>query len=266
MDVDVVRSHPWRAPENHPISEAAAKELAAGSLSDVQREILSSCCAPLFWLSADAANHPLRHSATMTIAKTPSMILGITAAHVLDEYFNDQGRIQLQLNNAIIDDVAARVVARSHRLDIATLRLDARVLGEVGKNVSPLTMWPPQPPEPDRGMMLAGYPAIERRELGKQRFEFGFFTALGIANTVSDEQITWVPDRANNVGNLPVPPPNYDLGGISGGPVIGLFESPNHFVTYRLSGIISQAMSALDKIVAKRADFIRADGTIWEPP
>jgi hypothetical protein len=113
--------------------------------------------------------------------------------------------------------------------------------------------------------MLGGFPAIERRTVEPLSFEFGLFTALGIASCVSDEQITWIADPENNVGEFPTPPPNYELAGISGGPVIGLFESPSHFVTYRLSGIVSQAMSIFDKIVAKRADFICADGTIREP-
>ena len=54
--------------------------------------------------------------------------------------------------------------------------------------------------------------------------------------------------------------PNTDLGGISGGPVIAAIESPSFLISYRLGGIVSEASSELEKVFAKRADFIREDG------
>lgn len=60
---------------------------------------------------------------------------------------------------------------------------------------------------------------------------------------------------------IPTMPPNTDLGGISGGPVITVLESPSYFVSYRLSGIVSEASAELEKVFAKRVDFIKSDGS-----
>lgn len=57
-------------------------------------------------------------------------------------------------------------------------------------------------------------------------------------------------------------PMNYDLGGISGGPVISWFETKNFITSYHFAGIISEASSEYENIIAKRADFIRPDGSI----
>lgn len=114
--------------------------------------------------------------------------------------------------------------------------------------------------------MLAGFPAIERREPKSFEVNFGLFTAIGVARRVTNEQITWVVERDFVIDHptIPQPPRGYETGGISGGPLIGWFESPNHVVHYCLSGIISQAHAELEIIVAKRADFIRGDATIRE--
>jgi hypothetical protein len=60
-------------------------------------------------------------------------------------------------------------------------------------------------------------------------------------------------------------PPNHRLGGISGGPLIGWFETPGHLAYYVLSGIISEAHQELENVVAVRADYICDDGSIAEP-
>ena len=65
--------------------------------------------------------------------------------------------------------------------------------------------------------MIAGYPAGERIESKDLAVDFGFFTALGVARTVTDRQITWLMEREYQLANakVPLPPPEYDLGGIS---------------------------------------------------
>jgi hypothetical protein len=58
---------------------------------------------------------------------------------------------------------------------------------------------------------------------------------------------------------------NDRLGGISGGPLIGWFETPDHLAHYVLAGVISEAHQELENVVARRADFISDDGSIAEP-
>jgi hypothetical protein len=61
---------------------------------------------------------------------------------------------------------------------------------------------------------------------------------------------------------LELPPVGYNLAGMSGGPMLSLVNG-EAVVGWRLAGVISECSRELVEIVvAARADFIRADGTI----
>ncbi len=111
--------------------------------------------------------------------------------------------------------------------------------------------------------MIGRYPGIERRVIDTRNISFGLFAALGIARTVSDDQISCLFEREYLVETSDIPsfPPNIDLGGISGGPVITVMESPSYLVSYRLGGIVSEASVELEKVFAKRVDIIKDDGS-----
>jgi len=255
-------------PEGHPISIEKAKQLLAGDLGDVYLSILMGCCVPIYWFRLDKENPKILYNGTVTLLKTPRKLLGVTAAHVLKKYELDrqEQKVRLQLMNEAFDDIIERVIAISDpdRLDIATFDIDEKLLSKIDKELNPLTSWPPQPPEEGRGIMLAGYPGFDRLEPKKLKANFGLFTAIGVARVVTNEQITWAADREYflHIPKVRELPPNQDLGGISGGPLISWFETPNYVSYYKLSGIISQANATLENVVARRADYINDDGTI----
>jgi hypothetical protein len=60
-------------PEGHPISVEKAKELMAGPLADVYREILKKSCAPIFWYRPDRTDRSILHNGTVTFAQTPNV-------------------------------------------------------------------------------------------------------------------------------------------------------------------------------------------------
>ena len=115
--------------------------------------------------------------------------------------------------------------------------------------------------------MIAGYPRDDLVDEKSRHPNWGLCTILGIARRVTDEQITWVaePEHASQDSPVPQLPDGYSFGGLSGGPVVGLFETERHLVIHELSGIVSQAHGEFRNIVAKRTEFIRPDGTIREP-
>lgn len=259
----------WTPPAGHPISESEAKRLTAGPLSRVYREIVMNCCRAIYWFRYDDPNIPILNSGTITFLETPKMLLGLTAAHVLRGYEADKAAypIRLQIGDVVVNDVFEHIVQISDRLDIATLMLKPTILPAMGKDFSPLRAWPPLVPQEGRGIVLGGFPGVSRDVIGRAEVSFGLFTALGVARVVTDEQITWALDRNFLVTDheLPQPPPNCELGGISGGPLISMLETENHLSHYRISGLISQASAGLENIVAKRIDFVRDDGSIYEP-
>jgi hypothetical protein len=249
----------WKPPAGHPLTIVQAKALLAGDLGHAYRSILSSCCAPIFWYRATEAGAPILHNGTLTLVSTPKRLLGITAAHVVLQYQADHAAspVRLQVMNALLD--APEIIAISKQFDLATMVISDKTLRQIGKDIVPLSTWPPRLPQEGRGIMLTGYPGVERLQPKPLEVNWGLFTALGIARRVIGPQITWVVEHDQGTGDLPA---NHNLGGISGGPLIGWFEAASHLTQYVLCGIISEAQQQLENVVAIRADFIADDGSI----
>ena len=258
--------------DEHPISLEKAKELLAGDLGDVYRGILAGCCVPVYWFNLGTKDFSISHNGTLTIARTPKALLGITAAHVFRQYERDSknGRARLQLMNEVVDDLGRRLIDISDKLDLATFAFDENLVKRLGR--TPLGVWPPRPPQEGKGIMISGFPAVERIESKDFAVNFGLFTAIGVARTVTEKQITWLLEREFQLAKarVPAPPPEYDLGGISGGPLISWFESPNHVSHYCLSGIViehpdyknDKDMRPIERLIAIRADSIAESGKI----
>ncbi|MEQ9638481.1 MAG: hypothetical protein RIM84_00525 [Alphaproteobacteria bacterium] len=254
-------------PNGTPLSEEDARAIMAGGFADACREILSGACAAIFWFAQDDADRPILGNGSVTFLQTPERLLGVTAAHVIRGYqaVRDVRPVTLQIGDEIFEKL--RTIAISDRLDIATFELTARTLAGNGKPIVPFASWPPVAPLEGFGIMVAGYPGGERRIEGRLEVNFGLFTGLGIARRVTVDQVTWLIEREYCMEGGPVPamPPNYDLGGISGGPLVALWESAAGLVTYRLAAIVSEANAGLEHIVGKRAEYIQPDGSIDEP-
>lgn len=254
----------WKPPEDHPLTIEKAKELINGELGEMYRGILSRSCAPIYWHQRRRTSAEILNSGTVTFVRTSKRLMAITAAHVVRCYEKTHAAatwpVHLQLMNAALN---LEVIGISDDLDLATLAIDDKLLSRLGKEVEPLSSWPPRSPQEGRGILLAGYPAVDRLQTKPMEVNWGLFTALCIARRVIRDQITWVAERSPDIKtDLP---PNHRLGGISGGPLIGLFESANYLIRHVLSGIISQAHQELENVVARRADFIREDGSIIKP-
>jgi hypothetical protein len=255
----------WFPPTGHPASpeeiERLTPELAAAS-----REFVMQCCRPIYWYKLDPLDSKILNNGSITLIRTPKILMAVTAAHVVRGIEEDQcvRPIRVQIGDAVIDNLKNRIIAISDRLDLATVELDNSLISRIGRDIYPLQSWPPLVPQEGRGILLAGFPGSTRSIVGPRDVSFGPFMAMGIARIVSDEQITWVVEREFLIDDPVVKtmPPNHDLGGISGGPLIGIFETDNHFYHFRWCGIISQANASLENVVAKRADCITEDGFI----
>ncbi|WHS94242.1 hypothetical protein VPK21_004365 [Sinorhizobium kummerowiae] len=259
-------------PEGHPVPTVqAAAELMTGAYGDACREILKGCCFPVFWHEQSEQGSTVLHSGTVTVVRTQTRLFGITAAHVVSGYINDRLSKNVALffyekqmpGFQVIDSSDNHPSSRS--LDVATIELDEDELALIGKPIIPLS-FPFGVPEEGRGIMLAGYPGIDRVPTAAFELDFGLFTALGVARTVTHDQITWAVNREDSAPiRCNTLPPSHDLGGISGGPLIGWFETPAHIATYRLCAIISESRSDIENVVAKRVDCIDQDGKIHPP-
>jgi hypothetical protein len=253
--------------EGHPLTIDQAKKLINddGKLGKVYRDILSRSCAPIYWHQRRGSRAEILGNGTVTFVRTRRRLMAITAAHVVRRYEEAQSAatypLQLQLMNAAFN---MEVIDISDDLDLATLAIDDKLLSRIGKDVEPLSTWPPRVPQEGRGILLAGYPGVDRLQPKPMEVNWGLFPALGVACRVLPDQITWVADRDAPDIETDLPLEHW-LGGISGGPLIGLFESPSHLAYHVLSGVIIKVHQELEKVIARRADFVGEDGSIINP-
>jgi hypothetical protein len=193
--------------------------------------------------------------------------LAVTAQHVIEGFKrakdSDPSTV-CQIGNLPFDPVA-RLVDVGVKADIATLDVKDNELHRIDKQ--PMTLWPPDPPDgDDRGVLLAGYPAAAIIIDDNPRSRgFGIYAATGVAQRVTDWQLSctieWENIKPRRAGFGNVPPKNYDIGGMSGGPVLSVRERRGIW-SFPLAAVISEGRAETDTIVAERADCIRADGTI----
>lgn len=248
------------------LDEQQARILLGGELGDVYRGIIAATCAPIYWYRRGDEDLRILGAGTITLAEMPIGVVGITAAHVIRAFqaARKRGPVQLQIMNAVVEE--PEIVAISDCYDLATIALPPTVAASMGKQTVPLRVWPPEVPQEGRGIMLAGFPGNDRIQVAPREFNFGLFTVLGVARRVTEEQITWVLEREHAIPHaaIPSPPADYDYGGISGGPVVGWFETKGGLAYPKVCGIVSQAHPGLNNVVAKRTDLIASDGTIRE--
>jgi hypothetical protein len=249
-----------------------AKRLAAGDLGRALQEAALQYTVPIYWTTTARPNgvdDQLRNGTTFFVdaGRGP---FGVTAGHVYDGFVDvATTSVKCQIGRSTMPfDLRERLIARGRDVDIATYRVSAIEIATAGAVV--LTgyqlSWPPKPPEIDRGVVYAGYPGIARRIAAPWRIEFGAATGSGVASSVSARNISSVIERDIVVATkgLELPPVGYDLAGMSGGPMLSLVNGPA-VVGWRLAGVISDCSRHLGEIVvAARADFIAADGSIEE--
>ena len=204
-------------------------------------------------------------SGTCFFIQTPFKFLAVTARHVYDGYLRNLERDSetiCQIENHLFDP-KERLVGKGERVDIATFQVTEAEIKNFGKK--PISIWPPDPPTcHDTGLLLAGFPALEKKMIGPRTGIFGMYAAVAVATAVSDHQITtdiiW--EESHEVKELgKLPPKSFDTGGMSGGPILTIRER-NGLISFPLAGVISEGYAARDRIIGERADNIRANGSI----
>lgn len=234
-------------------------------IDETLREIAIGCCAPIFWWRT--TDRKILNSGTITFLKTTGRLIGVTAAHVFRGYESDcnGGVIVLQIGSISVSDFASRLIDISDRLDMATF--DISYIGDLdmGRKTSPLSARSANHLTDRDAVILCGLPG-SRRFVENSDVAWGPFYALGGIHSQNDRDIRYRVEREYLVKHRFIPelPEGYELGGISGGPLIGCFDADT-FLNFAISGIISEASASLEYIVATRTDFIRDNGSIFEP-
>jgi hypothetical protein len=197
-------------------------------------------------------------------------IFAVTAAHVFAEYLEAKKStraIGCQLGNALFEP-EERLIGCRCDLDVATFRVSSAEADQIDKpTVKPDPPgWGPLIPAVKNFAFFAGFPAQTRGMSPTGHFfaTAPYFTMPPITS-VTDRQITCRFEREKmlDLGGSGLPPPGYDIGGVSGGPMLmpTLVEGG---VIWRFAGVIIEAAAGtlFEQVVAVRAHYIHPDGRI----
>jgi hypothetical protein len=254
---------------NSPTNEE--KRSVAGS--DFTRRLHDSGGAHITWLfwrgrSRIIGAPPIVHNGSAFLLGRGPFV--VTAAHVFSQFIRDKrraGRIISQLGN-IAFDLEERLIDSGHdrRIDIATFRIEPNEVSELGKCVviGPDGAWP-WPPSKGEIVFFGGFLGTQRVAIAPKEVSFGLHLGMTPVSDSTDHQIRCRLERENwvDVRGLGLPLPGYDLGGVSGGPLLVPMYL-NEKWSWRLAGVISEAqmLKEYEAFTAVRAHFILPYGKI----
>lgn len=275
------------------ISETEARALVAGDYGRASLEHIAAFAVPLFIVRAGrlSPTNPAQNAGLLTNGTAFFIDLGmgpfgVTADHVFAEALEpnvaSRGLSPVQYGPPAqplleIDDLSSRLIARSTHWDIATFQVSSNEIDRLG--VSVLTAPPVVPVEGRGGVAFVGFPGAQREIIGFGRrgrapeatVSFAVFPGFGIAASVSDRQVTFQFERDALVATpgFAEPPLDFDLGGMSGGPMLTKLETRAGIEHWAPAGIIIQGHMLPEGrtglLFATRADCLRPDGSINEP-
>ena len=130
----------WRPSDGHPVDEAKARAMVK-LLGRPSREFLGSCCLPLYWWATNQPDEPVLSNGTVTLIKTPSRVIGLTADHVIGgalEAF-EGGHVVMQLANTSAHDLRARIRTAVRG---AIPRTTASAAAPLGETAASALNWP----------------------------------------------------------------------------------------------------------------------------
>lgn len=254
-------------PENWMGKHMAAcktNDLLAGDFGRELLLIAKKCTMPVSFSAPGRDDWlPLKSGSAFAL-RTPKKLMLVTAKHVYDDYIKfrlEYKKARFQVGN-IEFSPEIRLLGLGDKADIATFDLSQQELISLEK--VPLTFWPPVLPQEDAPVLFAGFPGRERSALGPSTFKTGVVLATGRTMSVTNEQIKTRIEHDDLIDPFALgrtPEPGYDIGGMSGGPMISLlWRGP--LLYWALGGVISEGWAALDLIVAHSADGITETGTI----
>lgn len=276
-------------------SEMEARTLIKGEYGTESLKCLAHYAVPFFIAKAarfssleDLREKDLREENKILVGGTAFFVgfgdrpYGVTAYHVITEALGRdvalRGLFPVQYEGPAkylleLADLDSRIIAQDKTRDIATFKVSQTELERLGVSVLSAA---PVVPVKGRGVGFAGFPGAQR-ELVNLRHHRGFpvmdicvavFVGVGIATAVSDRQITYQFERdyLETSPGFDLPPPDFDLGGMSGGPLLMKMETQSGFEFWRPAGVITQGdmLPGLGSgfLYAARADCLREDGSI----
>ncbi len=264
-------------PMVEPTRKQAIALLRAG-LGDALRQAAAQYVMPICWIAAENRRPLILGNGSAFMLDGGQGPILVTANHVYEEYLS--ARLERADTVCVLGDISRfpleeLMIAQDPLYDVATFRLSSADIESHKRNgkvvlTGSQTVWPPKPPQVDRGVFFVGFPGDGRQMRpyrGQSIVEVDWtgYTALAVASSVSETGITVVleHDPQFDVGHRQRIPPDWALGGCSGAPLLTLVDH-NSVLSWRFGGVIYESSDTMIKV--SRADCLNVDGTVNRYP
>ncbi len=262
-----------------PIATVAEARAMMAVLGRAEGEFVTSLTVPLYWVIHQGNGQYRARNGSAFFLDAGEGPFGVTADHVIAGWREDRAAgsvVALQLGDLPLELEGRNALIAAHAgIDIATFRISRDDARAIGKTILTgcQTAWPPPPPQRDRGVYYGGFPGVETVRLSQREFSFGAAPGGGVASSISDTDVSCLIEREDLIGVLGqgIPPENYNFRGMSGGPMLSVIEHRG-LRSWALAGVIyegpnsscnpAEAIPGLEIIRARRAHFIRPDGSL----
>lgn len=254
--------------ENSEIDISEAQEIINGPFGVELRNMVSASTAIFLLISKENGVKKLNNG-TIFFLDTGSKKIGVTAYHVYEKYkdlVTKYPATTCQISEMLFSPERC-VIDFSPDLDIVTFNINEDEVKKINKRFffGDQVSWPPLPPEQGKGMVIVGYPGDERIEEDEKKLVCGIFTGFCVAESINERNITVQFREEDSVKcpahGRPIILPGYDLGGISGAPLITLVQGKEGIWSWRFGGVITQQNNC-GLLLAVRADYILPDGKL----
>jgi hypothetical protein len=169
------------------LSKEEAIALTSGRFAAEVEVAIVGYMIPFLWF-IPTANNDLKARNGTAFFVTADRTFVVTANHVLVGYLESRElhgpRVHCQLGNLRFNP-KERLIARDEKLDIATFSISPDEVRQSYDGKSAMS-FDPMAPQIGKGVFFAGFPGRERRRLQPREMESGVFTALTVADNVSD--------------------------------------------------------------------------------
>jgi hypothetical protein len=262
-----------------PEERAEAIRLIIDGLGKAELEITGSYPAPIVWIVEDEMGVKRMKGGTVFVLNTGVATFAVTAAHVVQEFFNDSKfpnvhcMIASHEKSPLRIPLGDRIIDANEEIDIATFRITPEEIQYLNRMVlqGHVRDWPPKPAEVGGPATYCGFPGVGRRSI-EQGVVFGAVPMAGIVTNSHETTTSIFIERDHLVrvlGNNDMPE-NFNFGGMSGGPLLAIIQA-EVMRTWRPAGVIIQgpnpgdvptqeAIQGLEIIRARPIHFIKADG------
>ncbi len=251
------------------MTQEEATNLLKGEFGKVLLKNMLNYVTSVAWGEFSGGEFKIENNGTAFFLNLGKDTFVVTAAHVYEGYLEAKtknpklrcvlGSLEFDLEARCIGFLGSKI------LDIATFQIEPNEIQQSEKHVC---YGVSNKIEAGSGVLIGGFPGLEREKIQAQEYSFGLYTALTPVSSSSNRHFGCVLERSGWIDTLGngLPDAGYNLGGMSGGPAFLFQESVGSIISWDLAGVIYSSSTEIGEVVfCHHSEFIEIDGSLRSP-